>query len=131
MAMKKILLISAILLLGISVLSSCNKLDGKSSLLGTWKLVKIENYDEDGNLKNTYESPHTRTLAFTESMVTVYDDGNTRSVTYAYDKDSKRLVLGMVSHLVMKLTTTELAITDEAAYNETGHGYDVYIYKKQ
>lgn len=131
--MKKILLLFAILFLGIGVFSSCNKDNGgsKSSLIGTWKLVKIENYDEDGNLKNTSEQPYTRTLTFTESMVTVNEKGYTRSANYAYDKDSKRLVLGMVSHLVMKLTTTELAITDEAGYNGTGHGYDIYIYTKQ
>lgn len=39
MIMKKLLLLSTILFLGISVLSSCNKTDGGNGIVGTWKCV--------------------------------------------------------------------------------------------
>lgn len=131
----KHLIYLAIILLGVGILSSCTKEGGnQNSLVGTWKIVKVENFDKDGNSERVIPlNGNGNRLEFTESVFTLYSDNTPQgTAAYQYDKSSKRIVFGAgVCWLVQKFTAKELVlIIDESVYQKGEWGWSVYYCEK-
>ena len=127
--MKKLLYL-AIILLGIGFLSSCDKIGGGSSLVGTWDIIKYEAYDPSGSLIQT-ETSSLGSFTFSDSALTInsklFGDPPVYTTAYTYDKEKKLLSMLSVQLVVKKHTSTELILV----MTHTNNYQEVYTMKKR
>ena len=120
----------AFILLGVGILSSCDKIGGGSSLVGTWDIIKCETYDPSGSLIQT-ETSSLGTFTFSDSALTInsrlFGDPPVYTTAYTYDKETKLLSMLSVQLKVKKHTSTELILE----MNYTNNYQDVYTLKKR
>lgn len=128
--MKKVMYF-AFILLGVGILSSCDKIGGGSgSFVGTWDIIKCETYDPSGSLIQT-ETSSLGTFTFSDSALTInsrlFGDPPVYTTAYTYDKETKLLSMLSVQLKVKKHTSTELILE----MNYKNNYQDVYTLKKR
>lgn len=126
--MKRILCV-ALLLIGLGVLTSCDKTGGGGSLVGTWDMIEF-GFEEGGK----YTKVPINTPCYwviTNTTLTIHDEGdalNGVAVEYSYS-NSTITMFGMQFFKVLLLTQTEMKVRNNM---QNGDGsYSVMTFRKR
>lgn len=128
--MKKLLYLT-IILLGVGILSSCDKIGGggRGSLVGTWDMIEF-GFEVGGKYtKVPIDTPCSWII--TNTTLTCYDEGdalNGVAVEYSYS-NSTITMFGMQFFKVLLLTQTEMKVRNNM---QNGDGsYSVMTFRKR